>query len=727
MVSTFLSYRLYSADMAKSVARTLADAQVKREAEYYRANIGNVTSIDDFLNDQRLYAYAMKAHGLEDMTYAKAFMRKVLESDLTKADSFVRKLVDPRYLAFARSFNFTPTGGVAPGTVVAQDVTEEAETVGLYSEQRVRQGAAAATEVEYYQSRIGTLTSVDQLVADPRLFSFALTAFGLDPSIASEATIRAVLTSDLSDPGSVANSLGDFRYQDLASAFSFASDGSVPSGGSAQTSGQAQVTVFLYYERTGNGTSPPAAAFKTEIYREMIAGISSAAGLADNDVLRTYILVAAGIDPVVTSKSTVYDVLTSDLSDPASLANVLGGGYRTLAEAFNFNTDGSLDDGVAAQDAAQQESLIDLYLANYDARAVAAEESQTEYYRLNIGSIMTVDELLDDAKLFSYILEAYGLDPATESKSRIKQVLQSDPRDPASFANRLRDSRYTALAAAFNFGADGAAQGGLRAQLASSKSETITRYTVTLGTLEADQARGKIESEYYNAAIDTIQTVDELLKDRRLVTYALRAFGVEEAGLSDEVLRQVLTSDLFDPKSFVNTQNDTRLRDLAAAFNFGTDGKVARALIGQAQERDDLARTQDLYLRQTMEQRAGEENPGVRLALYFQRKAASIDSAFSILADKALLEVVLTALGLPDTVTQADIDLQAKMITQRIDIADFKDPEKLERFLTRFTTLYDLNNPQTQPSIPSLLLGQQEAVSFGLDLLGSIQSLRLRS
>src|SRR5688572_20427052 len=126
MVSTFLTYRQYTADIAKSVSRILSDAQVKREADYYSANIGKVKSVDDFLGDQRLYAYAMKAHGLEDMTYAKAFMRKVLESDLSDPTSFVRKMVDPRYVAFARAFNFTPSGDIQQGTLVAQDIADEA-------------------------------------------------------------------------------------------------------------------------------------------------------------------------------------------------------------------------------------------------------------------------------------------------------------------------------------------------------------------------------------------------------------------------------------------------------------------------------------------------------------------------------------------------------------------------------------------------------------------------
>ena len=41
------------------------------------------------------------------------------------------------------------------------------------------------------------------------------------------------------------------------------------------------------------------------------------------------------------------------------------------------------------------------------------------------------------------------------------------------------------------------------------------------------------------------------------------------------------------------------------------------------------------YARQTLEQEAGDENNGVRLALYFERKAPTIKSGFDFLADDA--------------------------------------------------------------------------------------------
>jgi hypothetical protein len=124
----------------------------------------------------------------------------------------------------------------------------------------------------------------------------------------------------------------------------------------------------------------------------------------------------------------------------------------------------------------------------------------------------------------------------------------------------------------------------------------------------------------------------------------------------------------------------------------------------QPQTRGDLIRATDNYLRQTMELRAGEENQGVRLALYFERKAPVIDSAMDILADKALYEVVRTALGLSLAVAQASTDAQASMIEKRLKIEDLQNPTKLARFLTQFTTLYDMENGiSSAPSITSLI------------------------
>ena len=175
MTSTYLSFRLYTQNLPRSLSVTASRADVARDTKYYQDNIGKITSVDQFLKDKRLFSIAIKANGMHDSTVATAFMRKVLESDLSDPKSFANKLSDTRYVAFAKQFNFSTTGNVPTGLAYAQDDSHLDDTTELYSQHRVQQGVAAATEVQYYQSKIPTLGTVDDLIANPRLFSFALT------------------------------------------------------------------------------------------------------------------------------------------------------------------------------------------------------------------------------------------------------------------------------------------------------------------------------------------------------------------------------------------------------------------------------------------------------------------------------------------------------------------------------------------------------------------------
>ena len=721
MVSTYLTYRTYAQDLTKSLARTAAQPDLLRDKQYYEANIGNVKTVDEFINDRRLFGYAMKAHGLEDMTYAKAFMKKVLESDINDAQSFARKLIDSRYAIFARAFSFGTDGNVKSATPFVQSDFQIDDTIGLYSEHRVRQGAAVAAETQYFQTRLASLTSVDQLVGDERLFSYALTAFGIDPKHASETTIRNVLTSDLSDPQSTANSLGNVRYVALAAAFNFEADGGVGAGG-AQSAVALNETVYLHYQATGNAASPAGAAHEAQYYRDQIAGITSVDDFIANDRLLTMALTAFGFIPSEQSTIVIRSVLTSDLSDPESFANSLPDvRYRTLAAAFGFQPDGSVG-SEGAQAASMVDATMEQYLTTYDDVAAGSDEIASDIFRSRINLMTSVDALIDNSSLYNFVLKAFGLDPAKESKSFIRQVLVSDASDRTSFANLQLDASYRDLAAAFNFAPDGSVLPPLRAQVEKSELETINLYNSRVGESESEAAAAREESNYYHANIIRVRSLNDFLADKRLVAYALKAHGFEGEQISNDVLRSSLTSDPLDPDSFVNEQGDQRLRQLAAAFNFEPDGTVARVPDRALQTRADVMRTVDGFARQTMENDAGAQNEGVRLALYFQRKASIIVSPFSILADKALLEVVRTALNLPPEMSQADIEVQAANITKRLDIADFKDPAKLEKFLTRFAAMYDVNNGGFSTlSAASVLLTGQQGIGTNLGLLGSMQ------
>lgn len=734
MTSTYMSYKLLTKDLTKTLARTAAEPEIKREAEYYKANIGNIKSVDEFLKNDRLFSYAMRAYGLTDMIKSKAFMAKVLKSDLTDQRSFARSLADTRYTTFARAFNFTTTGTLTPNLVDAQSDAQETLTVGLYSEARVRSGQKAATDVAYYESRIGTITTVDAFVADDTLMKVALTAFGIDASIASRTAIKEALTSDLDDPNSRANKLGD-KYVALAKAFGFGTDGKVAAG-DAQNADTIATTIIDFYDKSGNGASPKAGAYRTQFYESRIASITSAEQLTGDDRLLSVVLTAYGFDPAIESPANILQALKSDLSDPSSFAmSSSDTRYRAIAEAFNFAPDGTVSSPDGAQSSAKVQTLLNTFIDKFDDKVQQQETSETSYFtnkmavagNTKAGTLMKVDDLLKDTRLYNYLLKSFDIDPATESRDKIRRVLTSDLSKPGNFAASLRDERYTKLAAALNVSADGTFAPPAAAQSLRDEELAIRLYgsRVSPKASEAEKAAAKAEMTFYHEALAKIDTVDELLADKRLVKFIIKAYGFGDTTIADKTLKAVLTSNVDDAKSFANTQGDTRYRDMAAAFNFAADGTTKRLAVAQVQTKSDFVKTSELYLQQAMETDAGAENEGVRLALYFKRKAPNLNSTLEILADKALLEVVRTSMGMPASFSQLDIDKQVAAIEKRVKFEDFKDPAKLEKFLTRFGALYDQTNLQQTAGTSITQLFQSNSTGIGEGLLSSLQGLRL--
>lgn len=724
MTSTYINYKVYAQDIQRTLKRTAAEPQVEREAAYYKDHIGKIKSVDEFLKNDRVYRYAMRAGGLTDMIDAKAFMRKVLTSDLTDPKSFARMLADTRYQNFAAAFNFTSTGSVLADPILAQSDDQENETIGLYSAARVRAGQSASTEVAAYRTQIATVTTVDDFLANSRLVDVALKAVGLTPGAADPALLRNVLTSDLTDPGSMANQKGG-AYLALAKAFGFAADGSAPAGG-PQSQAQIGTIVLGYYDVMGAGSSPPAAAFRTEQYRAFVPTVTSLDDLLGNEQALTVIKTAYGLDPSI--QPAFFDALfTSDLTDPDSFANTFeNGAYKPIVQAFKFQPDGSLPAGVVAQDDAQITTVVDAYMTRYDTAAQAQDRSATTYYKsrmlAKVGDavgLRSVDELLNNAKLYDYVMTAYDLDPATESRTVIRKVLTSDFADPASFANRSGNPKYRTLAAAFNFAADGKTTSAHAAQIGRDELALIRRYNAAIASngTTAEKQNLKAANTYYDQVVTAVDTVDQLLADKKVVTYILRAYGLETANVSIATLKQVLTSDPLDPKSAAAKLGDPRYREIAAAFNFDSAGNVKRVPASEVQSRTDMLKTADQFLYQTMETNAGASSEGVRLSLYFRRKAPGLASAYSILADKALIEVTRTALGLPASMSNLAIETQAALIDTKLKVADLKDPTKLDKFIARFGAMYDLAQSQAaQGSSPALaLFSRSTSATLGFD------------
>jgi hypothetical protein len=227
------------------------------------------------------------------------------------------------------------------------------------------------------------------------------------------------------------------------------------------------------------------------------------------------------------------------------------------------------------------------------------------------------------------------------------------------------------------------------------------------------------ETAYYLANIGKVKSIDDLLANDRLFTFAMKAFGLGDMAYAKAFMRKVLEGGTDDSSSFANKLTDPRYKDFAAVFNFVRYGPATTAFDTSQQG------AVDRYLRQTLEEDAGAQDEGVRLALYFQRKAPDITSPFGLLADPALVKFTQTALNIPAASSAMDIDKQAELIKQRLDIKDLQDPAKLQKLIQRFTALWDIQNQPATPSGPALLFSQPVEAGIGQDLLASLQKLRL--
>ncbi|HUI19687.1 MAG TPA: DUF1217 domain-containing protein [Methylocella sp.] len=250
--------------------------------------------------------------------------------------------------------------------------------------------------------------------------------------------------------------------------------------------------------------------------------------------------------------------------------------------------------------------------------------------------------------------------------------------------------------------------------------DAITKnYSKTLAATAAEPSVTQ-QTNYFLANIGKVKSASDLINNGRLYNYVMTAFGLSDMINAKGLITKVLEGGVSNPNSLANTLKDPRYRALASVFNFASSGTSTTSSTALQQT------TVNNYVEQTLEANVGKQNQGTQMALYFQRMAPSITSAYSILGDKTLLTVVQTALGLSPSMSFANIDVQAKMISSALDIADLQIPAKLQSFIERFTAMYDSNNTSAAPTTPlTPLFDNSGAVGIGSSLLLSLADLKL--
>lgn len=217
---------------------------------------------------------------------------------------------------------------------------------------------------------------------------------------------------------------------------------------------------------------------------------------------------------------------------------------------------------------------------------------------------------------------------------------------------------------------------------------------------------------YFQENIGRAGQAEDLVKDYRLMSTALSAFGLEGDIANKAFIQKVLESDLADEKSLVNRLADKRYLRLAEAFGYGAPKPPADAAAGDDAAADadpelapaaadaDLAQTvSTAFVQREFERRIGMSDENLRLALNARREVQRFgerDSTdrtlwYEIIGNTPLRKVFQGAFGFPDSYGQMPVERQLEeyiRASERVlGTASFKEiatPEAIDKLVQTF-------------------------------------------
>ncbi len=201
------------------------------------------------------------------------------------------------------------------------------------------------------------------------------------------------------------------------------------------------------------------------------------------------------------------------------------------------------------------------------------------------------------------------------------------------------------------------------------------------------------DTDYFEANIANIKTAEDLVNDRRLLRVALGAFGLEDDINSKAFIQKILEEGTKDEEAIANRLTDERYKKLAKAFGFD------RSIGPRTENLSFPSEINTKFRERSFEVAVGQQDEALRLALNASRELVDIVTSdesentkwFSIMGQEPLRKVFETALGLPTSFGQLDLDRQLEDFKSRASsqlgiesLEELADPELLDKLVERF-------------------------------------------
>ncbi len=211
----------------------------------------------------------------------------------------------------------------------------------------------------------------------------------------------------------------------------------------------------------------------------------------------------------------------------------------------------------------------------------------------------------------------------------------------------------------------------------------------------------KRDTDYFVENIGKVKSAEDLVNDRRLLSVALGAFGLDKDLDNKFFVKTILEEGSTASDALANRLADKRYREFTKAFGFGDLG-------GPWHKKPEFGQkiTEDFVARQ-FEQAVGEKDENLRFAMNAMRELDDIALSgksdntnwFSVMGNPPLRKVFETAFALPKEFGSLNLDKQLETFRGRLEkltgdgeISQFVKTDAREKLVQRFLLMSQINN-----------------------------------
>ncbi|SFL75053.1 DUF1217 domain-containing protein [Shimia aestuarii] len=212
------------------------------------------------------------------------------------------------------------------------------------------------------------------------------------------------------------------------------------------------------------------------------------------------------------------------------------------------------------------------------------------------------------------------------------------------------------------------------------------------------------DTAYFSENIRKIESAEQLVADRRLLRVALGAFGLDADIDNRFFIQKILEEGTLKSDALANKLADSRYSKLSKAFGFG-DFATPSTKISDFGEKIVSA-----YRARQFEIAVGNQEDTMRLAMNAIRELEEVSSTgrsddakwYSVMGSPPLRKVMETALGLPASFAQLDLDKQKEEFRDRLnsafgdgEISQFTSEAAREKLVERYLVMSQLDTGQS--------------------------------